>query len=170
MDFQELEQRGIKNIPIDEKVLRKLARLLVGSSVFGRFDAEEIIELGKYLDAFRAEKGAGIFIEGERLGYMCMVISGGLEVVKETSHGVSRKLAEVGPGKTVGEMSMLDGRGHSATVVASQTTILTMLTKRNLIRLMNENPRISSKMLCNIAELLSQRLRQTNLALIDFLE
>ena len=149
----------------------KLSRQLgTGTSIFGQYHADEIPILAKYMEAYRANTGSAVFVEGHKAGYLCIVLDGALDVVKETKLGCSRKITDVCPGTSIGEMSIIDGQPHSATAVASSPTLLAVLSKENLLRLVDEEPKLGAKMLANIAELLSKRLRKTNDMLIDYLK
>ncbi|MBE9516870.1 MAG: cyclic nucleotide-binding domain-containing protein [Proteobacteria bacterium] len=162
--------RELDAVEKDADFMGKLTqRLSVGTSVFGRYNADDIPKIANYMEAYRASTGSAVFVEGHQAGYLCIVLDGGLDVVKETKLGRSRKITDVCPGTTIGEMSIIDGQPHSATAVASCPSLLAVLSKENLLRLVDEEPRLGAKMLANIAELLSMRLRKTNDMLIDYL-
>lgn len=162
--------RELDAVPKDADFMDKLAlQLSTGTSIFGKFNSNDVSVLSGYLEACRAQTGSAVFVEGHRAGYLCIVLDGGLDVVKETSLGVSRKITDVCPGTTIGEMSIIDGQPHSATAVAAKPTLLAVLTRDSLIRLTEEQPALGAKMLANIAELLSRRLRTTSDMLINYL-
>ena len=155
----------------DADFMEKLSRQLgTGTSVFGQYHADDIPTLAKYMEAYRADTDSAVFVEGHKTGYLCIVLDGALDVVKETKQGYSRKITDVCPGTTIGEMSFIDGQPHSATAAASSPTLLAVLSKENLLRLVDEEPWLGAKMLAYIAELLSKRLRMTNDMLIDYLK
>jgi CRP-like cAMP-binding protein len=100
---------------------------------------------------------------------MCLLLEGRLEVLKGTQGGQAKKITDVTPGKLIGEMSVIDGQPYSATVVASEPSVLVLLSRENLLRICEERPRIGNRLLIKIANMLSQRLRQTTGKLIDHL-
>ena len=71
------------------------------------------------------------------------------------------------PGKTFGEMSLVDGEPRSASVLADEKTTLIVLTADDFARLASEIPRLAIKVLLKISKLLSQRLRHTTGVLAD---
>ncbi len=162
--------RGLEKIKIDGLFRGKLASVLTGTRMYGEFTDADINKLCKYLEAFKADRGNAVFVEGEESGYMCLVVEGMLQVIKESPSGMSKKLSDIGAGKTIGEMSIIDGMDHSATAIATEPTILAVLTKEKLLQLLDKHPRVAGKILCNIAEFLSQRLRETNGALIAYMD
>lgn len=167
------ENAGYRELNPVEKDARFLSllthQLRSGTSIFGDYHADDIPLLAKYLEVYRANPGSAVFVEGQKAGYLCLVLDGGLDVVKETNLGKSRKITDVFPGTTIGEMSIIDGEAHSATAVASCPTTVAVLSRRNLVRLIEEEPRLGAMVLANIAELLSRRLRRTNDMLMDYL-
>lgn len=162
--------RELNPVEKDADFIAMLAhRLREGTSIFGKYHSDDFPMLAKYLEAYRADTGSAVFVEGQKAGYLCIVLEGGLDVVKETNLGRSRKITDVCPGTTIGEMSIIDGQAHSATAVASRPTLVAVLSRANLVRMVEEEPALGAKMLANIAELLSSRLRRTNDMLMDYL-
>jgi CRP-like cAMP-binding protein len=131
---------------------------------------KEIESLAKYLNVSRRAKGATIFDEGAKEAYMCIIVRGSVNVIKNdaTQHG--KVLSRIGKGKTFGEMVLFDGEPRSATIVSADNTILLILTSQNLDRLMKEIPALAAKLLLKLGKLLSQRLRMTSGMLVDFID
>ena len=105
--------------------------------------------------------------EGSTDAYLCLLVDGKVNVVKEGESGAPKELGSIGPGKTFGEMSLIDGERRSASVVAEERSTLVVLTGDGFSRLSLEVPRLGLKVLFKISKLLSQRLRQTSGALVD---
>lgn len=146
-----------------------LCTMLEETQLFGAFSRPEVELLADFVHAYRARKGTTIFSEGKRDSFLCILVDGKLEVLKETD-GSQRRLATIRAGKTVGEMSIIDEQPHSATVVAATEVDLLLLTQNNLQRIADEHPRLGYKVLWRIAQQLSSRLRQTSGQLVDRLE
>jgi CRP-like cAMP-binding protein len=119
---------------------------------------------------YRANKGVTIFKEGDKGMYMCVLATGLVDIFKLTPQNESKKVATVRPGKSMGEMSLLDDLPHSATAIAREDCTLLMLTKMNYERLMQEQPVLGNALLTQIARLMSLRLRQTTGILMDYLD
>ena len=146
-----------------------LADLLAGNAMFDGFSRSEIERLANYMCAYRADRDTVIFIEGAHAGFMGIVIEGRLNVFKDSGRGATKVLAEIPPGKSLGEMSVIDGLPHSATAVAAEPVTLVALTRADLDRITAEHPALAAKLLWRLAQLLSQRLRQTSGMLVDYL-
>ena len=100
---------------------------------------------------------------------MCLVVEGAIRILKEDSDRDKKGLARVGPGKTFGEMSLVDGQSRSATARAQEATTLLVLTGGSFEDLCDTYPRLGIKLLLKITNLMSQRLRQTSGRIVDFL-
>jgi CRP-like cAMP-binding protein len=131
---------------------------------------QEIEALATYMHAYTAHAGTVIFAEGERDAGLWLVAKGRVDVVKHDSRGQRKTLAEVGPGRTLGEMSLVDGEPASASAVAASDCVLLLLTRKGFQDMLYRPPNLGVKLLLKIARLMSQRLRQTSGTLVDLLE
>jgi CRP-like cAMP-binding protein len=59
--------------------------------------------------------------------YMLLIIQGKVDIVKTDKRGVIQAMTSVGPGMTLGEMSMIDGEPRFATCVATEPTVFAVL-------------------------------------------
>jgi len=152
-----------------DEARRKLVNTLGNSAFFGQFENSDVETLSGFMPVFRVDTGDGVYVEGgRRAGYMCIVIEGSLDIVKDTEKGSSRRIAVVGKGDTIGEMSLIDGMPHSATAVAREPVLLAVLTGEKLDYICREYPSIGVKLLRKIAEVLSLRLRESNMELAHY--
>ncbi len=145
----------------------KLCRMLKKSGMFDNFSAAEIETLVKYMDGYTAEKDTAVCIEGARAGFMAIIAVGRLEIFKDSGRGKTKKITEVGPGNSIGEMSIIDGMPRSATAVALEPMTLIVLTQDDLQRIVEQHPRLGAKLLWRSGQLISQRLRKASLMLAD---
>ena len=133
------------------------------------FSPRQIDLLATYMDAYAVARGTVIIKEGGRGGHMVLIARGTVAVIKDDSTRTPKVMTTLGPGKTFGEMSLLDGAPHSATVAAITDATLLALSQANLERLTDRAPRLAMKLMMKIARLMSQYLRQTSGRLIDYL-
>lgn len=144
--------------------------LLEGTRIFNDFDWQEIEALSTYMQAYRAAPNATLFREGDRGDYMCLILGGQVNILKEAHDSEDKIVSSVDTGKTLGEMSMVDGEPRSATAVTADDTTLAILTRASFNRLIQDKPALGVKILMKVARLLSQRLRRTSGILVDYLE
>ena len=100
---------------------------------------------------------------------MALVVVGEVKVYKEASTGEKQLLASVGKGKTLGEMSMLDGQLRSATAIASVDTTALLMPRERFDQLCRSFPALGLKLTLTVATMMSQRLRSTSGVLVDYL-
>ncbi len=101
---------------------------------------------------------------------MLMIIEGRVEVMKRDRWNTRQAIAVVDAGKTLGEMSMIDGEPRFATCIADQPTMIAVLNRENLARIIVEQPMLGAKILMEFVLMLSQRLRATSTRLVGLLD
>jgi len=158
---------GLKLVNSGELFKDQLIVMLEHVQMFDDFSEPELHSLANFLHAYQADKGAVLYREGDRAGHMCLLIEGRLEVFKDVDRGQPKKLAEIRPGKSIGEMSVIDGLPNSATVIVGDPSILIVMTRKDLQMIAHSHPALGIKLLWHLANLLSQRLRHTSGRLID---
>lgn len=119
----------------------------------------EVVE--SYMFRYDYEEGAYVFKEGTHGGYMFFIVDGNVDVIKQFDNK-KHTIAELGPGRSVGEMSLIDGAPRSATVRARNDLTLIVLKREDFQRLLVEQPAIANRVLMGISTLLSRSLRDTN--------
>lgn len=144
--------------------------MLEKAQMFKDLEWALIEALSGYVQIYRAPPGAVLFREGDKGDFMCVVLEGKLEVHKEDNRRIDKTVSTVFPGRSLGEMTIVDGEPRSATAVAVVQSTLAVLTQENFMLIMRDKPALSAKLLFKIAQLLSQRLRLTSGILVDYLE
>jgi len=163
--FDSLEQVGGGASFSDE-----ICRMMERSEMFRDIEHQEVVQIAPYISAYKACKGTKVMVEDDRESYMFILVSGRLQINKRDEGDADKKLAIVREGKSIGEMSVVDGMHHSATAVALQDSELLLLTKHNFDMLLDRNPTVGLLMMRKIANLMSLRLRQTSGVLVDYLD
>lgn len=148
----------------------RISALLESAQMFRDFEWAQISALSAYIQLYHASPDTVLFHEGEKGDFMCVVLEGKLEIKKENHQGVVKTVATALPGRSLGEMAMVDGEPRSATAVVMTPTTLAVLTHENFLLIMRDKPALAIKILLKISQLLSQRLRQTSGILVDYLE
>ena len=140
------------------------------SKLFENFNLAEIRLLSHFMEIFRAEPGLEVIREGEPGDFMMLLVEGRIEVFKQDRWNSPRLIAVLQPGDTVGEMSMIDGEPRFATCVAAERSQLAVLTRENLARIILEQPILGAKVLMELVQMLSQRLRLTSIKLVAYMD
>jgi CRP/FNR family cyclic AMP-dependent transcriptional regulator len=103
-----------------------------------------VVQQGQRID--EAQDGDSLYV----------ILDGRVRVVR-TVDGSERLLAELGPGEFFGEMSLLDGKPRSATVVAEDDSQCLVLPRWSLLRIVRRDPEVA----INLLTVMSERLRNT---------
>lgn len=140
------------------------------SPLIENLTADEIHRLARFIQIYRAPGGAVIIREGEPGDFMMFIVEGRVEVFKQDRQKLPRMIAVVEAGQTLGEMSMIDGEPRFATCVAAAPTLVGVLTRENLAKVVLEEPMLGAKVLMELIVLMSDRLRATSAKLVQSLE
>ncbi|XOV87407.1 MAG: cyclic nucleotide-binding domain-containing protein [Pseudomonadota bacterium] len=138
-----------------------ISSLLPRLEVFSFLEPADYPQLETYMFRYDYDDGAYVFKEGTHGGYMFFIVEGAVEVIKQFDNK-KHTIAELGPGRSVGEMSLIDGAPRSATVRAKNKLALIVLKREDFQKMLSEAPELANKVLMGITTLLSQSLRDTN--------
>jgi len=134
------------------------------------FSPGEVRLLAHFMEVYQAQPGVEMIREGEGGDLMMLVIEGRVDVNKRDRWNTPQLIAQVEPGRTLGEMSMIDGEPRFATCVALEPTLVAVLDRENLARIIVEQPLLGAKLLMELVLMLSQRLRTTSGKLLDLMD
>ena len=141
---------------------------LRGISIFEGLAPAMIEKLASTLEVRRCEPGAPLFKEGDESQELFIVLSGELEVMKRSRRGRDARIAVVGMGDSIGEMSIVDDQPRSASVRAVSPSQLMRLGADDLARLAETDLRAYATILHNVAREISRRLRVADGIIADF--
>jgi CRP/FNR family cyclic AMP-dependent transcriptional regulator len=153
-----------KDLSIVEK-----AELIDATRWSVEFSFDQLKKLVRYMSVYDVAQDTVLFCEGEKSAYMVLIIKGRVDVVKFDSHRTPKKITTIGPGKTIGEMSIIDGEPRSASAVTGSDATLFVMTAAQFNGLNEALPGIGITLALKIAKQMSQYLRQTSGRLIDHL-
>lgn len=148
----------------------RIHALMTYSPLFENLTMAEIELMSQFMHIYRSEAGSEILREGEPGDFMMFMLEGRVDVFKRDRWNSPKLIAILDPGKTVGEMSMIDGEPRFATCVASERCLLAVLTRESLARIILEQPLLGAKILMELVLMLSQRLRLTSERLVSYMD
>ena len=147
-----------------------MREIIEAIKLFEDFEPGELETLAAYMRCFRAPLGSEIIEEGAPGDFMLLILNGAVEIVKKDARGLPQRIATAGPGKTLGEMSLIDGEPRFASCVALGEVDFAVLDRDALSRLIAEQPRIGVKLMMELLMLLNQRLRNVSAQLMECME
>ena len=148
----------------------ELLALMARVELLADLGAREPEMLAPHLRAYAADPGCVIFREGEPGHSMCLLVSGRIKTYKESDIEHRAEVATESRGRSLGEMALIDGEPRSATCIATEPSILLLLSREDFQRLGAERPALALKLLVRITKLMSRRLRLTSGRLVDYLD
>ncbi len=153
---------------VDLSLLEK-SNLIDASQWADEFSFAQVKKLAACMDVYQVPPEYVLFYEGDKNAYLVLIITGQVHVVKFNSRRNPKRITTLGPGKTIGEMTIIDGEPRSASAVTATDATLLVMTAENFNRLLKEWPRVAVILVLKVAKLMSQYLRQTSGRLIDHL-
>lgn len=124
--------------------------------LFGRLSQRQLNAVAKHVDEVQLRKGAVLAKQGAQGMEAIIIVDGRARVETDGT-----MLAELGAGDVVGEMSVIDGKPRSATVIAETPVNLLVLHRRDFVSLLETVPGLQRKLLVTLCE----RVRQADQAL-----
>ncbi len=93
-----------------------------------------------------------------------LILDGLLEVLVDRGRRGHRRIAAIGPGSVIGELSFFDGGARSALVRAVTPAELAELSPTEFDALAVANPALARRLLFDLGRILAQRLRTAQAA------
>lgn len=163
--FPKLEHLGDAT-PFVARILDILQHI----ELFEDFGEADIGCLGRYMSCYRAPAGTEIIREGEPGDFMLLLLDGEMEIIRRDARGLPARVGLAGPGKTLGEMSLIDGEPRFASCVTLTDAMFAALDRDQLSHLIAEEPQVGVKLLMELLMLLNQRLRSVSAQLMRCIE
>lgn len=160
---------GFKLMGAGAAFKEEICEMIADSKIFMDLDWKDIEALANYVQCYEVGAGTIVFKEGDPGSYMCLLVKGEVEIFKYDQNGKPHRIVQISRGRTVGEMSIIDGEPRSATCIASQASVLLVLTKDSYARIIHDRPVLAVHILSRIAKLVSQRLRGVSGQLVEYL-
>jgi CRP/FNR family cyclic AMP-dependent transcriptional regulator len=135
--------------------------VLADVALFRGLTREKLIDLAALLKRRDYPASAPVITADEPGDAVYIVLAGSVKVHVEHPDGTGVVLAILGPGEVVGEMSLADSLGRSASVTTLEETSFLRADRATFRRSVLESPTVA----LNLANVLSRRLRLTNIHL-----
>jgi CRP/FNR family transcriptional regulator, cyclic AMP receptor protein len=140
-------------------------RLLIECPLFRPLDPDLRSQLAARARWLRCRAGDVIFDMGEEGQSMMAVLTGTVRISIPSPHGRQIVLADLAPGEVFGEIALLDGRGRSADAKAQTNCELAVLSRRDMLPLLQRHPDVCFTLL----EVVCRRLRESHELMTDIL-
>ena len=132
--------------------------LLQSVPIFSDLSPSDLNKIAERMVLRAFTKGQMILLEDD-LGQTFFVVAGGsVKITRLSDDGREVILAMLGESDFFGEMSLLDGAGRSANVVALEASEVLTLARNDFLEILQDYPKISISLL----EELTQRIRKSD--------
>jgi CRP/FNR family cyclic AMP-dependent transcriptional regulator len=128
---------------------------------------EQVFRITLAIQEERHEPGSELFAHESTGRDLYLVETGEVEIRRSTPYGTFR-LATLGPGTLLGEVSFLAGVERSGDAVASKPSRLLRVDAERLYGMMDEDPELGVQLLWSFWRALASKLRSTNEQLRTF--
>jgi len=131
------------------------AASLKNIQLFSELPDRELRQIGWQLALKTFRKNETILYEEDTSEFMYIILSGKVKVIKTTGEGKEIILAMHNSGSFFGEMSLIDGKTSPASVIATEDSVVSIISKNDFYSLLFSH----KKVLENLLKILSSRLR-----------
>lgn len=131
---------------------------LIRFSLFEGLDQDDLDELASRMRRTSFPSGTRMLSAQQPGEAVYLLEEGAVKIQLDRADGSETTLALLGPGDTVGEMSLLDHHGRSANVVTHEDSVCLWMDRRTFLDSVDSMEGLSR----NIVHQLSQRLRAAN--------
>jgi CRP/FNR family transcriptional regulator, cyclic AMP receptor protein len=139
------------------------AGILSGLTLFKGLSTRELERLASLMHERSFPAGANVLTAEQSGEAIYVILKGSVKVHLLTADGTEVILAVLGPGEMVGEMSATDSMGRSADVTTLEESAFLWMDRRAF----RSSVESSTVLACNLAEILSKRVRLTNAHLLS---
>jgi len=137
-------------MPADRLEFMMLKEYLKNIPVFKHLKDAQLREIAGRCRGVEYKRGNVVFHKTDLSTDLYIVNSGKLKAILEDEEGDEIVLAEFVKGDFFGELSLLDGKGRSATIVAEKDSQLSVLQKDVFLDLLYKNPSISVELIATL--------------------
>ena len=139
---------------------RPLADALATVPLFAGLDADGLESLRREMRVRRFRRGEVIFHQGDPGDALFIVQSGLVKISLPGETGDEAILATLRPGDFFGELALLDGGSRSASAEAVERSVLLVVTRAELLRLLRSEEQVAEALLRALGTMVRRTTRQ----------
>lgn len=148
---------------MEEMTRAEIVDMLGRVPLFRGLSKRQMTAVAKQVEHVDFAAGDVLVKEGEIGQRLLIVRAGTAGVVRSGSGDASaRRFATVGPGDVVGELSLIDGKARTASVVADTPMDALVLYRTRFYKLLDSTPQLYPRLLTALAERIREIGRRNN--------
>jgi CRP-like cAMP-binding protein len=137
--------------------------------IFQGMTRDEVDAIGRLANPMNFSKGDAIFEEGNAANHLDIVWSGAVEIRKSDRDGEARVITVINAPGVIGEMSLMSGEPRTCTGAAVTDVALYRIRREDFMEQIQKGSLAAHKVVFNLAQLMSGRLRGVNEKLVELL-
>ena len=141
------------------KIERSIIDVLKEVPIFEELNNREIQNIARIAYQRYYSAGEVIIHEGQNAAGMYIMVDGQAEVTKALEDGTILHLTTLENSGLFGDVGLLDSSPRTATVKAARDSSIIGFFRPELLELMNSNPRLASKVIFKLGQILTARFR-----------
>lgn len=148
------------------------AKLIRKVKLFKDLSDAELKKVSAIIKTASFRKGIMIYEEGSPVQGLHIIDKGRVKVTRKTKDGGRQVLAILKANTFFGELSLLDGRSHSASIETLENTKVFIIKKEDMDKFLKQNPDIAYKIVRDITISICDILRSMNdkfMNMVDYL-
>lgn len=131
-------------------------------SLFHFMSEDDLMKISGYFECRQVPAGQTLWREGDACGNVAFIVSGRVEVKKQTEFkGKEVVIGVYSKGAIAGELCVLDGSPRAVTAVALDDVSLLLLSREDFENMLNKYPRLGVKLLKDMLFAVSTRLKKS---------
>jgi CRP/FNR family transcriptional regulator, cyclic AMP receptor protein len=142
--------------------------ILSDIAIFGGVSDQQLCEILQSLEIGVFEQGESIFQRGDDPSHIYVVKKGRIDLLIADQDVILQKKT-LAVGDCFGEASLMSMQKHTSTAIAREYSEVVVLSKRALLHLKEEDSKLFSLLMMNIARDLARRLRLTDEILLHYM-
>ena len=127
------------------------------TQLFSSLSDNEIERITNQLVVKQFRKNDTILYEEDTNEFMYLILMGKVKVIRTTEDGKEIILAIHGSGSFFGEMSLIDGKTTPASVIATEDSLIAIISKKDFFSIIFSHSRVTN----NLLKILCLRLRKS---------
>jgi CRP/FNR family transcriptional regulator/CRP/FNR family cyclic AMP-dependent transcriptional regulator len=143
-------------MPRNNKDKQNIKAILKKVPIFKSFSDSNLEYILDDFNILDFKSGDTIFLQQDEKSELYIILKGKVKITLLSEEGEEFILSELNAGDFFGELSLIDGKPRSATVVAEDKSIFGVLKRESLLSSINKNPKIAIDLL----EAVVERLRK----------
>jgi CRP/FNR family transcriptional regulator, cyclic AMP receptor protein len=143
------------------------AKILSTVEGFAKLSNEELEVIATIANPVKYELGVHVVNEGDQSDELFIIFKGQVSIDFQSYSGQKVNICRIGEQQLFGELSYLDNQPRSASATTTEEAKILVLKRIDLDLCFSEFPTIGYKVMSELAQLVTRKLRFTNFALKD---